>query len=68
MSDVRIAQLQARIASREGKPGFTRNVAALKTELAKLQIAKASAEVNRTQTTNDSAEANTGLTADEPAA
>lgn len=35
-NDGRISLLKARIAEREGKPGYKRNVAALKTELQKL--------------------------------
>lgn len=34
--DARIAIIKARIAEREGKPGYKRNVEALKAELAKL--------------------------------
>lgn len=33
----RIAIIKARIAARDGKPGYKRNVAALKAELTKLQ-------------------------------
>lgn len=35
-NESRIAILKARIAEREGKPGYKRNVEALKAELAKL--------------------------------
>lgn len=41
MSDARIAKLQATIAARQNKPGYARNVAALKAELAGLQVARA---------------------------
>lgn len=41
MSPGRVALIQARIAEREGKPGYKRNVAALKAELAKLTNPKA---------------------------
>lgn len=39
--DQRIAQLQSTIAARQGRPGYARNVAAMRAELAKLQAAKA---------------------------
>lgn len=68
MSDVRIAQLLAKIAAREGKTGYARNVSALKSELAKLQVSKAIAAVSPATDPNDSGEPDTGLTADEPAA
>lgn len=41
MSDARIAKLNATIAARQNKPGYARNVAAMKAELSKLQVAKA---------------------------
>lgn len=36
----RIADIQAKIAERAGKPGYKRNVEAMRTELAKLQSEK----------------------------
>lgn len=42
MSDARIAIIKARINERDGKPGYKRNLAALKSELAKLEMAKSS--------------------------
>lgn len=34
---LRIGDLQEKLAARDGKPGFTRNVAALRAEIARLQ-------------------------------
>lgn len=36
MPAARLAQIESMIASRDGKPGYVRNVAALKAELARL--------------------------------
>jgi len=36
MTDDRIAQLRAKLAAREGRPGFEDNVRALKAEIARL--------------------------------
>ena len=67
----RIADLQNRIAARDGKPGYKRNVAALKAELAKLQkdIATQAVESSsRTEPTQESVAEEPGLTAEAPAA
>lgn len=37
MSAARIAELQRMQAARQGKPGFTRNVQAIRAEIARLQ-------------------------------
>jgi len=37
MTDDRIAQLKAKIAAREGRPGFEDNVRALRAEIAQLE-------------------------------
>lgn len=47
-NEQRIAQIKTAIATREGKPGYTRNVEALKAELAKL-TAEASRTANPTK-------------------
>jgi hypothetical protein len=36
----RLAQLRAMLAAREGKPGYKRNVEAIKAEIAKLESGK----------------------------
>lgn len=41
MSAARIEQLQAKLAAREGKPGFKRNAQALRAEIARLQAQEA---------------------------
>lgn len=41
MSEQRVAVLKARIAAREGKPGYKRNVAALRNELIALTTSMA---------------------------
>lgn len=53
MLAARIATVSARIAAREGKPGYTRNVAALKAELAKLEKAQRDAAANPTAATKN---------------